>query len=202
MVQKIAGQTGAHSKLMFSKQFSAGIARSQIKRILVAHVAGDAELQHQRFQAGDRGKAGAIGARRPLEAIGLSQFGQRTVDLPQQHRRAGGGAAAPGQFAIDDGDIQALTCQPLADQRSGNAGADDKCIAFDVLADFAADRLSGDRKPRRTAAAQIGLLGIVWIENADNKTSDAGAKYRGARLRLIVLTETIRCCSEWRNAVP
>jgi hypothetical protein len=28
--------------------------------------------------------------------------------------------------------------------------------------------LSGGGKPRRTAAAQIGLFGIVWIENADN----------------------------------
>jgi hypothetical protein len=159
-------------------------------------------LQHQRFQTGDRGKAGAIGARRPLEAIDLRQFGKRTVDLPQQHRRAGGGAAAPGQFAIDDDDIQPLARQSFGDQRSGNAGTDDQRIAFDVLLEFTADRLSGGGKPRRTAAAQIGLFGIVWIENADNKTSDAGAKIRGARLRLVVLTKAMRCCSDRGSAAP
>jgi hypothetical protein len=140
---------------------SKSVAGRQIKRILVAYVASDAQLQHQRFQAGDRGKAGAVSPRSPLKAMGLRQFGQGAVDLPQQHRGAGRRAAAPGRFAIDDDDVETLARQPLGDQRSGDAGADDQCIACDVFTDLTAPRLSGRNKPRRTAAAQVGLFGIV-----------------------------------------
>jgi hypothetical protein len=57
--------------------------------------------------------------------------------------------------------IQPLPRQPLGDQRSGNAAADDQRIAFDVLAEVEANRMLSCRKPRRPAAAKVGLFGIV-----------------------------------------
>ena len=68
MVEEVAGQARALAQTMFLDQLAAGVACRQIKRILVAHVAGDAELPHQRFQAGDRTQAGAIGARRRAQS--------------------------------------------------------------------------------------------------------------------------------------
>jgi hypothetical protein len=56
---------------VFFQQFIAGVAGSEIERIPVAHVAGNAKLPHQRFQVGDRLKAGAVRARGPLEAVGI-----------------------------------------------------------------------------------------------------------------------------------
>ena len=73
----------------------------------------------------------------------------------------------PGKFAIDDDDIESLARQALGDQRSGDAGADDQRIAFQVLADVEADRMLARGKPRRASAAKIGLFGVVCIENAD-----------------------------------
>ena len=89
-----------------------------------------------------------IGARRALEAKSLSEVRQRTVDLPQQHRSAGRGAAVPRQFAIDDHDIEALSRQAFRDQRSGDPGANNQRIAFDVFADLTAGRMPGRRIPR------------------------------------------------------
>jgi hypothetical protein len=91
----------------------------------------------------------------------LRELRQRAVDFPQQHRGRGGGAAAAGQLAVDDDDIQPLARQALGDQRSGNAAADDQRIAFDVLADLKPDRMLARPKPRRSAAAKVGLFGIV-----------------------------------------
>ena len=64
-------------------------------------------------------------------------------------------------LAIDDHDIEPLPRQPFGDQRAGDAGADDQRIAFGVFEEFGARRMPGRRKPRRAAAAQIGLFGIV-----------------------------------------
>jgi hypothetical protein len=57
-----------------------------------------------------------------------------------------------------------LPRQLLGDQRSGNATADDQRVALQVLAYIGSGALPGMRKPRRTAAAQIGLLGVVELE--------------------------------------
>jgi hypothetical protein len=92
---------------------------------------------------------------------------QRAVDFPQQHRRARGGAAAAGQLAINDDDIEALPRQPLGDQRSGNAAADDQRVAFQVFGDAGPAALPGAFKPRRAAAAQVGLLGVVGFEGVN-----------------------------------
>jgi hypothetical protein len=86
---------------------------------------------------------------------------QRPVDLPQQHGRGSRRTTPPRQFAIDDNDVEALARQPLGDQRSRNAGADDQRIAFEVFADVAARRMYRRRKPRRTAAVQVVLFGII-----------------------------------------
>ena len=161
MVEKIAGQAGALAQPMLFEQLAAAFARRKIQRILVAHVAGNAEPPDQRFQAGDGIEAGAIGARGALEAVDFAQFAQRPVDFPQQHGGGGRRAAAAGQLAIDDDDVEALPRQAFGDQRSGDAGADNQRIAFEVFADFAARRMCRRRKPRRTAAAQVGLFGIV-----------------------------------------
>ena len=146
-----------------------GVAGRQQKRIPVAHLAGDAELQDQRFQPGDRVQARQIGPRCPLKTIDFGQLRQRAVDFPQQHRGRGGGAAAPGKLAVDDDDIEPLARQALGDQRSGDAAADDQRIAFQVLADIEANRMLTRGKPRRAAAAKVGLFGIVCIKNADSE---------------------------------
>ena len=74
MVEKIAGQRGALAQPMLFEQLSAAIARRKIQRIFLAHVAGDAELPDERFQAGDGIEAGAIGPRGALEAIDFAQL--------------------------------------------------------------------------------------------------------------------------------
>ena len=99
--------------------------------------------QHQRFQAGD-GIAGWRDrrARRARSRRASLSSRQRPVDFPQQHGCGGGRAAAAGQLAIDDDDVEALPRQAFGDQRSRNAGADDQRIAFEVLAEVAARRMS------------------------------------------------------------
>jgi len=54
-----------------------------------------------------------------------------------------------------------LPRQPLGNQRSGNAAADDQRVAFKVFGYFGAAALPGACKPWRAAAAQVGLLGVV-----------------------------------------
>ena len=119
---------------MLFEQLPAAIACRKIQRIFPAHVAGDSELSHERFQAGDGIEAGAIGPCGALEAIGFTQLLQRLIDFPQQHRGRGRGAAVARQLAIDDDHVQALPRQSLGDQRSRNAGADNECITFEIIA--------------------------------------------------------------------
>jgi hypothetical protein len=57
-----------------------------------------------------------------------------------------------------------LPRQPLGDQRSGDAAADDQRVAFQVFGYIDAAALPGVRKPWRAAAAQVGLLGVVGFE--------------------------------------
>jgi hypothetical protein len=57
-----------------------------------------------------------------------------------------------------------LPRQLFGDQRSGNTTADDQRVALQVLAYIGSGALPGMRKPRRTAAAQIGLLGVVGFK--------------------------------------
>ena len=63
MIEKVAGQRGALTQPMLFEQLSGSIARRKAERIFRAHVAGDAELAPERFQAGDGLEAGAIGPR-------------------------------------------------------------------------------------------------------------------------------------------
>jgi hypothetical protein len=100
---------------------------------------------------------------------------QRTVDLPQQHRCARSGAAAAWKLSIDDDDIEALPRQALGDQRSGDAAADDQRIAFQVFGYIGAAALLRARKPRRAAAAQVGLLDIVGFEGGNGAFSSTAA---------------------------
>jgi hypothetical protein len=74
MVEKIAGQHGALTQPLLFEQFCAAIARREIQRIFLAQVARDAELPHERCQAGDGIEAGAIGPRGALEAIDFAQL--------------------------------------------------------------------------------------------------------------------------------
>jgi hypothetical protein len=86
---------------------------------------------------------------------------QRPVDFPQQHGRRSCRATSPRQFAIDHNDVEALASQAFGDQRSGNACADNQRIAFEVFTEVVPLRMRRRRKPRRTAATQVGLLSIV-----------------------------------------
>jgi hypothetical protein len=95
---------------------------------------------------------------------------QRAVDFPKQHRRARRGAAAAGKFTIDDDDIQALARQALGDQRSGDAAADDQRVAFQVFGYIGAAALLCAGKPRRAAAAQVGLLGVVGFKGGNGSS--------------------------------
>jgi hypothetical protein len=79
----------------------------------------------------------------------------------EQHRRTGGGAAASRQFAIDDDDIEALAGKSFGDQRSGDAAADDQRIAFEIFTDLQSGPMFGSLMPRRVAATQVGLFGIL-----------------------------------------
>ncbi|WP_291866458.1 hypothetical protein [Bradyrhizobium sp.] len=67
--------------------------------------------------------------------------------------------------------MEALARQALGDQRSRDAAPDDQRIAFQVLAEVDADRMLPPCKPRRTAAPQVGMFGVICIEDADNETS-------------------------------
>jgi hypothetical protein len=66
--------------------------------------------------------------------------------------------------------------EAFGDQRARDARADNQRIAFQIFNDLRARRMPRLRKPRRTAAAQVCLFGIVWIESADCKplTTAAG----------------------------
>lgn len=105
-----------------------------------------------------------------------------------------------GKLAIDDDDIEPPAREAFGDERSGNPAADNQRIAFDVLSEVKTDSMPARREPGRTAAAQVGLFGIVCVKNADNKpqamASGATADVSGARLRLIVLTKTMISGSE------
>jgi hypothetical protein len=72
------------------------------------------------------------------------------------------------------------TSNPWRVRRSAtsDAAADDQRIAFEVLANLEADRMLSGRKPRRSAAAKVGLFGIVWIENADGRPLGSGLDRR------------------------
>ena len=115
MVEKIAGQAGPFAQPVFFYQLATGVTGGKVKRLLVAHVAGNVELQNQRLQAGNRVKAGAIGPRGPLKTIGLGQLHQGLIDFPQQHRCRGRSAAAARQFTIEDDDRKTLPGQPLGE---------------------------------------------------------------------------------------
>ncbi|MGF6427108.1 hypothetical protein [Bradyrhizobium sp. Pha-3] len=62
-------------------------------------------------------------------------------------------------LAIDDDDVEPLTRQPLCDQRTGDAGADDQRIAGEIFSERR--RTLRRRTPGWRAATQIGLFGLV-----------------------------------------
>jgi hypothetical protein len=57
-----------------------------------------------------------------------------------------------------------LPRQPLGNQRSGDATADDQRVAFQVFCYFGSDALFSALKPRRAAAAQVGLFCLTGLE--------------------------------------
>ena len=142
VVQEISRQAGARPPAMLFHQSCAAFIRCKIQRILVPHAAGDAELGHERFKTGNGLQAGAIGARGALKTVGFAQLPQWPVDLPQQHRGRGHRAAAAGQLAIDNDDIQPLPRQPFGHQRPGDPRADDQRIACKIVAHFEPRRVS------------------------------------------------------------
>jgi hypothetical protein len=64
-----------------------------------------------------------------------------------------------------------LPRQPLGDQRSGNAAANDQRVAFQVFGYISPAALPGARKPWRAAAAQVGLLGVVGFEGVNGDSA-------------------------------
>jgi hypothetical protein len=66
-----------------------------------------------------------------------------------------------GKLTIDDDDVEPLPGQALGDQRSRNAGADNEGITFEIFAHREPRRTPSLCEPRRTAAAQVGLFGII-----------------------------------------
>jgi hypothetical protein len=60
-----------------------------------------------------------------------------------------------------------LPRQPLGDQRSGDAAADDQRVAFQVFIDVGAAALPGAREPWRAATTQVGLLGVVGFKGGN-----------------------------------
>jgi len=59
--------------------------------------------------------------------------------------------------------------EAFGDQRARDARADNQRIAFQIFSELPARRMLRLRKPRRSAAAQVRLFGIVWIESPDRK---------------------------------
>jgi hypothetical protein len=49
----------------------------------------------------------------------------------------------------------------LGNERSGYAAANDQRLAFDILADLKSEATLGCRIPRRTAAPEVGLFGVI-----------------------------------------
>jgi hypothetical protein len=63
-----------------------------------------------------------------------------------------------------------LPHQPLGDQRSGDAAADDQRLAFQVFGYVDPAALRCAPKPWRAAAAQVGLLGIAGFEGGNGRS--------------------------------
>jgi hypothetical protein len=91
------------------------------------------------------------------------------VDFPQQHRGRSGGAAAAGNFAIDDNDIQTLARKALRNKRSGNPASDDQRVAFEVLRYFGSRVRRRTGEPRRTSTTKIGLFCAISARNRDTQ---------------------------------
>lgn len=60
-----------------------------------------------------------------------------------------------------------LPRQPLGDQRSGNAAADDQRVASGIFSDARKKIGRCALEPRRAAAAEIGLFGVILVERTD-----------------------------------
>ena len=82
MVEKSPAQTRALAKPVLAEQLLAGATGGKIEGIFVTHLAGNPELEHQRFQPGDGMQACEIRARCPFEAVGFRQLGERPIDFP------------------------------------------------------------------------------------------------------------------------
>jgi hypothetical protein len=160
VVEEASRQTRAPAKRVLLHQFLAGISGSEVERILVSHLTAQAELLHQGFQSVHRLKTGPVGPPGAFEAIGCRQFGERPIDLPQQHRGARGGAASAGELAVHDHDIEPLAGKPLRHQRAGNAASDNQHVAAQIARDGRPKDMFEAGKPWRTATAQIGLFGV------------------------------------------
>jgi hypothetical protein len=63
-----------------------------------------------------------------------------------------------------------LPRQTFGDQRSGNAAADDQRVALQVLGDGGSAAPFDASEPRRAAAAQVGLLGVVGFKGINGDT--------------------------------
>jgi hypothetical protein len=87
-----------------------------------------------------------------------------------------------------------LPRQPLGDQRSGNAAADDQRIAFQVLGECGSVAVFDTLEPRRAAAAQVGLLGLTGLKRFDGDTL-ACSPYEAKRNTGILLAGVPDCAS-------
>ncbi len=166
VIQKIAGQSGAHAQFMLGKQLArAHVVSRQIKRALVAHAARQPARIHQFGKSADRCKAAAIDVRCLIEAVNIGQIGQRTVDFPQQHRRARGGAAEARTLPVDDADLMSLRREMLGRERAGNPRPDHENLAVEIAINRRPLLLQQFLAPRRRAAAQVVLPDNFWIEH-------------------------------------
>lgn len=64
-------------------------------------------------------------------------------------------------FAIDDDDVEPLPRQPLRNQRTGDAGADDERFAGEIFSKRRTRQTLRCGKPGRAAATKIGLFGLI-----------------------------------------
>jgi len=88
VIEKLARQARAMSQRDLVLQRLCRVTAREIQRLSWPHLAGYAVLRDQALQSVHRMEARPDATCRVLEAVELSEFGQRAVYLPQQHRRA------------------------------------------------------------------------------------------------------------------
>src|SRR5688572_2889629 len=141
--------------------FVASFGRSNIQRATAPEIAGDLQAFHQRDHAAGRFEAAPVNPRRAVEAIDIDDIRERTVDLPEQHRRARCRTAVTRPFAIDDYHLVAETRQMLCRERSGDPAADDQHVAAKVVLQRLTRQSLEALEPWRPTTSQVELFGRV-----------------------------------------